>query len=174
MHVSYVLLLLRKVLIFFFTNHWCGAQKTSQYIVEFWHKRVEYVIEYVEVVKDSDGVLVLCIMLLVLDKMAWPLALLAFLAAFAASAVLGQACVCDVSVPACQPLPNVTDGGDTCVKIPRNDCPCCLVCAGQLGQPCSGSNAPCDVTNHMVCDPDTARCKKGRTTKCSHENIYLK
>ena len=55
------------------------------------------------------------------------------------------------------------DGGETCVKIARNDCPCCMVCAGQLGQPCSGSNAPCDVTNHLVCDQDTRRCKKGRT-----------
>ena len=101
-------------------------------------------------------------MLLVLDKM--PLALVALLAAAASSA--GQDCVCDVSVPSCQPLPppsNNTDGDDACVKIPRNDCPCCLVCAGQLGQPCSGSNAPCDVTNHLVCDQDTARCKKGKT-----------
>ena len=92
-----------------------------------------------------------------------------FLLTLAVSAAQGQDCVCDVSVPSCQPLRALNQGpgggqeGQDCVKIPRNDCPCCLVCAGQLGQPCSGANAPCDITNHLVCDPDTQRCKKGKT-----------
>lgn len=67
----------------------------------------------------------------------------------------GQQCNCDSSVPPCGLLRS-----QDCVKTPRSDCPCCLVCAGQIGDACDVVSQPCDV--NLLCDSDSKKCKKGK------------
>jgi len=75
------------------------------------------------------------------------------------------ACSCDSSVPACEsPFNNPSTGqaGPNCPKAARPDCPCCFVCAGQLGESCSSSE-PCDPALGLVCND--GKCQKGKQLK---------
>ena len=77
--------------------------------------------------------------------------------------VKGQQCDCASSVPICKPLPTQNSGSEnSCVKVPRSDCPCCLVCAGQLGNPCDPESQPCDTYKGLICDSTTQQCTKGK------------
>ena len=68
----------------------------------------------------------------------------------------GQQCDCASSVPKCKPLPAQNSGLDSpCKKVPRSDCPCCLVCAGQLDDPCYPESQPCDTYKGLICDSTT-------------------
>ena len=80
--------------------------------------------------------------------------------------VKGQQCDCAPTVPKCKPLPNVNLGNQkTCVKVPRTDCPCCLVCAGQLHDPCDGESQPCDGFKGLICDSTSQLCAKGKVNE---------
>ena len=76
------------------------------------------------------------------------------------------ACSCNSAVPPCESpfatAGNVSEASDSpnCPKTARADCPCCLVCAGQLGDPC-GQSEPCDSSSSLVCLD--GRCQKGKT-----------
>ena len=75
----------------------------------------------------------------------------------------GQQCDCASSVPKCRPLPAQNSGLDSpCKKVPRSDCPCCLVCAGQLDDPCYPESQPCDTYKGLICDSTTEKCVKGK------------
>ena len=79
------------------------------------------------------------------------------------SFVKGQQCDCASSVPICKPLPTQSSSsGNSCVKVPRTDCPCCLVCAGQLHDPCDRDSQPCDIFKGLICDSTTRLCAKGK------------
>ena len=75
------------------------------------------------------------------------------------------ACSCDSSVPACESpftsgsSPSTDQAGPNCPKVARSDCPCCFVCAVQLGQSCSSSE-PCDPALGLVCND--GKCQKGK------------
>ena len=85
------------------------------------------------------------------------------------SFVKGQQCDCASSVPRCKPLPTQNSGTQTsCVKVPRTDCPCCLVCAGQLDDPCDPESQPCDTYKGLVCDSTTQHCTKGKRHSLPH------
>ena len=85
------------------------------------------------------------------------------------SFVEGQHCDCASSVPICQPLPTQNSGTQTsCVKVPRTDCPCCLVCAGQLDDPCDPESQPCDTYKGLACDSTSQRCIKGKDSSIPH------
>ena len=85
--------------------------------------------------------------------------------------VEGQQCNCASSVPACKPLPeHGSSSENSCVKVPRADCPCCLVCAGHLHEPCNRDSQPCDISKGLVCDSDNGLCKKGKP--CPNDYIY--
>ena len=80
--------------------------------------------------------------------------------------VNGQQCDCASSVPKCRPLPAQNGGLDSpCKKVPRSDCPCCLVCAGQLDDPCYPESQPCDTYKGLICDSTTEKCVKGKHRK---------
>ena len=73
------------------------------------------------------------------------------------------ACSCDSSVPPCQNTVSSSSNGTTalssCNKVARDDCPCCFVCAGQLGDTCSQAQ-PCDPSHSLVCKEKG--CQKGK------------
>ena len=69
-------------------------------------------------------------------------------------------CDCASSAPICKPLP--APSSNSCVKVPRTDCPCCLVCAGQLQDPCEPNSQPCDSFKGLICDSTTHLCAKGK------------
>ena len=75
------------------------------------------------------------------------------------------ACSCDSSVPPCQNTVSSSSNGTTalssCNKVARDDCPCCFVCAGQLGDTCSQAQ-PCDPSHSLVCKEKG--CQKGKKT----------
>ncbi|XP_061676022.1 CCN family member 3-like [Syngnathoides biaculeatus] len=76
-----------------------------------------------------------------------------FLVCFAAQAptparsqVCPQSCQCPEEPPICR----------AGVPLILDDCACCLVCAGQEGQPCSDLN-PCDARRGLQCDDSSGR-----------------
>jgi hypothetical protein len=68
------------------------------------------------------------------------------------------ACSCNSSVPPCE-SPVTSIGNSSCTKVGRPDCPCCQVCAAQLGEPCNQSQ-PCDSSHSLVCKENS--CIKGK------------
>ena len=77
-----------------------------------------------------------------------------------ASAQLGG-CQCDG--PPCLEAPQRTPTGSECIKVPRPDCPCCLVCGHQEGEPCDDLSQPCDLSSRLFCNTTSGLCQKGKT-----------
>lgn len=65
-------------------------------------------------------------------------------------------CVCD---PLCQIYPDELNPNSCGLQIPRSDCPCCRVCAGEAGEPCHPVNQPCDASQGLECHPDSKTCQ---------------
>lgn len=75
-------------------------------------------------------------------------------------------CVCD---PLCQIYPDELNPNSCGLQIPRSDCPCCRVCAGEAGEPCHPVNQPCDASQGLECHPDSKTCQVGNVTVCNFE-----
>ncbi|TRY72739.1 hypothetical protein TCAL_17140 [Tigriopus californicus] len=70
-------------------------------------------------------------------------------------------CVCD---PLCQIYPNELQPNSCELQVPRSDCPCCRVCAGEAGEPCHPISQPCDASQGLECQPDSKTCQGPRAT----------
>ena len=70
-------------------------------------------------------------------------------------------CQCDG--PPCLEVPQRTPSGAECIKMPRPDCPCCLVCAHQQGEQCDDLSQPCDLSSRLFCNTTSGLCQKGKT-----------
>lgn len=68
-------------------------------------------------------------------------------------------CQCD-GVPCVQD--DNADSIGECIKTPRPDCPCCLVCPRQEGQECDELTQPCDLSRGLFCNTTSSRCEKGK------------
>ena len=77
-----------------------------------------------------------------------------------AAAQLGG-CQCDG--PPCLEAPQRTPTGSECIKVPRPDCPCCLVCGHQEGEQCDDLSQPCDLSSRLFCNTTSGLCQKGKT-----------
>ena len=74
-------------------------------------------------------------------------------------------CVCD---PLCQIYPSARAA--SCTRVPRADCPCCFVCASEVGEACEDVIQPCNVAKKLDCDPVEKVCKGKTVNKVI--NIY--
>ena len=99
----------------------------------------------------------------------------AFVAFKCAQAQSNSGCEC-VGLPCDE---QSIDGGGVevssqdCVKVPRPDCPCCLVCALNEGQNCDDLTKPCDLTQGLFCNSTSNLCEKGKHEKkkdCFYRN----
>ena len=70
-------------------------------------------------------------------------------------------CQCDG--PPCLEVPQRTPTGSECIKVPRPDCPCCLVCGHQEGEQCDDLSQPCDLSSRLFCNTTSGLCQKGKT-----------
>ena len=70
-------------------------------------------------------------------------------------------CQCDG--PPCLEAPQRTPTGSECIKVPRPDCPCCLVCGHQEGELCDDLSQPCDLSSRLFCNTTSGLCQKGKT-----------
>ena len=66
-------------------------------------------------------------------------------------------CECQSGTP-CQR----TDFDIECIRTPRPDCPCCLVCPQQEGQSCDENSQPCDLSKGLFCNTTISVCQKGK------------
>ena len=60
------------------------------------------------------------------------------------------------------PCQSLTAADQDCIKVPRPDCPCCLVCALNEGQICDDFTRPCDVTQGLFCNSTSKICERGK------------
>ena len=70
-------------------------------------------------------------------------------------------CQCDG--PPCLEVPQRTPTGSECIKVPRPDCPCCLVCGHQEREQCDDLSQPCDLSSRLFCNTTSGLCQKGKT-----------
>ena len=84
----------------------------------------------------------------------------AFLAVLSAADAQSSGCQCNG--PPCDPSEALITS-DKCVKTPRPDCPCCLVCARLEGQECDDLTQPCDLSSNLFCNASTGFCERGKT-----------
>jgi len=70
-------------------------------------------------------------------------------------------CQCDG--PPCLEVPQRTPTGFECIKVPRSDCPCCLVCGHQEGEQCDDLSQPCDLSSRLFCNTTSGLCQKKRS-----------
>ena len=74
---------------------------------------------------------------------------------------INPTCVCD---PLCQIYPDESNPNSCRHQVARPDCPCCTVCAAELGESCDTTTHPCDVTQGLECHPEENVCK-GKTAR---------
>ena len=67
-------------------------------------------------------------------------------------------CECQSGTP-CQPVDFQTS---ECIRTPRPDCPCCLVCPQQEDQNCDENSRPCDLSKGLFCNTTISVCQKGK------------
>lgn len=75
---------------------------------------------------------------------------------------VNSGCEC-VGPRPCLETPEKTPTGSECLKTPRPDCPCCLVCAHTEDEVCDDLSQPCDLSSGLFCNQTIGTCQKGKT-----------